>query len=98
MKIKDKLQEIEDEQVGGHRLKINEEIIDIICWFGNGETNFHTTDIERLVVENERAKKLIELFEASKTSHELPNDTTAEYNEGYVKAMCHAINGLKNIF
>ena len=55
-------------------------------------------DINRLVVENDRAKSLIELFEARKTFHELPNDTTAEYNEGYVKAMCNAINRLKEIF
>ena len=78
--------------------KTNEEIINMISEFGNGIMDFHSIDINRLVVENERAKKLIELFEASKTYHELPNDTTAEYNEGYVKAMCNAINRLKAIF
>jgi hypothetical protein len=97
-KIREELQQMEDEQMDGYKLKTNEEIIDIISEFGNGETEFHTLDINRLVVENDRAKRLIELFEANKTSHELPNDTTAEYNEGYVKAMCNAINRLKEIF
>tara|TARA_R110000851_G_C12662674_1_gene521615 strand:- start:55 stop:354 length:300 start_codon:yes stop_codon:yes gene_type:complete len=97
-KIREELQEMEDEQMDGYQLKTNEEVIDIISYFGNGETEFHTIDINRLVVENDRAKRLIELFEASKTFHELPNDTTAEYNEGYVKAMCNAINRLKEIF
>jgi len=89
---------MEDEQVVGYQLKTNEEIMDIISEFGNGETEFHTLDVTRLVVENDRAKKLIELFEASKTFHELPNDTPSEYNEGYVKAMCNAINRLNEIF
>ncbi len=96
--IREELQQMEDEQVDGYQLKSNEDIIDIISEFGNGETEFHTLDINRLVVENDRAKKLIELFKASKTFHELPNDTTAEYNEGYVKAMCNAINRLNEIF
>ena len=97
-KISEELQEMENEQKDGYALKTNEEIIDMISEFGNGIMDFHSIDINRLVVENERAKKLIELFEASKTYHELPNDTTAEYNEGYVKAMCNAINRLKAIF
>jgi len=97
-KSREELQEMEDEQMDGYQLKTNEEIIDIIREFGNGETEFNTLDINRLVVENDRAKRLIELFEASKTHHELPNDTTAEYNEGYVKAMCNAINRLNDIF
>jgi len=97
-KIREELQQMEDEQMDGYQLKTNEEIIDIISEFGNGETEFHTLDINRLVVENDRAKRLIELFEASKTHHELPNDNGYRYNEGYVKAMCNAINRLKEIF
>ena len=97
-KIKEELQQMEDEQMDGYQLKTNEEIIDIISEFGNGETEFRTLDINRLVVENDRAKRLIELFEASKTHHELPNDNDYRYNEGYVKAMCNAINRLKEIF
>ena len=45
----------------------------------------------------EELKKLVELFEASKTEHELPNDNTAEYNEGYVKAMNIAMNRVKDL-
>ena len=97
-KIREELQETEDEQIDGYQLKTNDEIIDIISLFGSGETEFNTQDIERLVVENDRAKRLIELFEASKTDHELPNDNGYRYNEGYVKAMCNAINRLKEIF
>ena len=89
---------MEDEQMDSYQLKTNEEIIDIISEFGNGETEFHTLDINRLVVENDRAKRLIELFKASKTHHELPNYNGYRYNEGYVKAMCNAINRLKEIF
>lgn len=89
---------MEDEKLDGHQLKTNEGVIDITSEFGNGETKFHMLDINRLVVENDRVKRLIELFEASKAFHELPNDTTAEYNEGYVKAMCNAINRLNEIF
>lgn len=96
-KIREELQQMEDE-LDGYQLKTNEEIIDIISEFGNGETEFHTLDINRIVVENDRAKRLIELFEASKTHHELPNDNVYRYNEGYVKAMCNAIHRLKDIF
>jgi hypothetical protein len=42
----------------GYQLKTNQEIIDIISFFGNGETEFHTVDINRLVVENDRVKQL----------------------------------------
>jgi hypothetical protein len=98
MKIKEQLQELEDEYESGYTLKTNKEIINIISQFGNGETEFHTVDIERLVVENKKAVDLIELFKSNKISHEIPNENTGEYNEGYVKAMCHAINGLKDVF
>ena len=52
-------QESEDEHEDGYQLKTNFELIDIICDFGNGETEFHTCDIERLVMENEAYKKLL---------------------------------------
>lgn len=97
-KIKTELQEILDEHSDGYQLKTNEEIINMIAWFGCGELEFHTADINRLVVENERAKKLIDLFESDKFDHKLPSDNAGEYNQGYVQAMCNAINRLKEIF
>lgn len=97
-KIKDSLQESENENQNGYSLKTNDEIIAMISEFGNGEMEFHTLDIERLVVENERARALMELFEASKTYHELPNDNGYEYNRGYVKGMNNVINRFKDIF
>ena len=45
--IREELQEMEDEQVDGYQLKSNEDVIDIIKDFGNGETEFHTLDINR---------------------------------------------------
>jgi len=98
MTIREELQQMEDEQENGYQLKTNEEIIDIISEFGNGETEFHTLDINRLVVENDRAKRLIEMFEQDKVRHELPNDNKAEYNYGYVKALSRAINHLKALW
>jgi hypothetical protein len=59
---------------------------------------FHTLDIGRLLDENALVKGLIELFEASKTFHIMPNDNSAEYNRGYVKGMCNSIYKLKEIF
>jgi hypothetical protein len=50
-------QDSEDEQVGGYQLKTDEEIIDMISEFGNGELEFHTADINRLIVDNQRMKK-----------------------------------------
>lgn len=97
-KIRKELQEMENSQVDGYQLKTNEEIIDIISKFGNGKTEFHTLDINRIVVENEQVKRLIKSFELSKINHELPNDNDYKYNVGYVKAMCNAINQLKEIF
>lgn len=60
MTIREELQEYEDEQEDGYQLKTNEEIIDMICEFGSGETEFHTIDINRIVVENERLVRLLE--------------------------------------
>ena len=55
--IRQELQDSEDEQDGGYQLKTDEEIIDMISEFGNGYLEFHTVDINRLIVENERMKK-----------------------------------------
>ena len=96
--IREQLQESENESNTGLVLKTNEEIIDMISEFGNGELEFQTVDIERLVVENERAKKLIQYFNKTKIIKELPNDNEGEYNQGYVKACCHVINKLTSIF
>lgn len=40
-----------------------EAIINIIIDFGNGETEFHTLDINRLVVENQRMKDKLGITE-----------------------------------
>ena len=40
---------------------------------------------------------LVEMLDASKTEHILPNDNTAEYNEGYVKGMNVAMNRIKEL-
>ena len=53
MNIKEQLQEGLDDYI----LKTNEELVDDIICFGLGETDFHTTDIERLIKENEYLKK-----------------------------------------
>ena len=54
--IKETLQENLDD----YSLKTNKELIDKLTDFGSGETEFHTADIERVVVENERAKNAID--------------------------------------
>jgi len=55
MTIKEEMQEnIED-----YTLKTNEELIDILIYFGSGETEFHTADIERLIRENEYLKNKV---------------------------------------
>ncbi len=95
--IKQQLQESEDESENGYQLKSNGQIIEIISEFGNGETEFHTCDIERLVVENERVREMINSFEISKETHELPNNNSSEFNEGYVAAMNYVINQLNKI-
>lgn len=95
--IREELQENENEQEFPYQLKTNDEIICDIIEFGYGECEFHTLDINRLVVESERTIELMKKFEHLKMKHELPNDNHSEFNEGYVKAMCHAINQLKLI-
>ena len=57
---KEKLQESLDEYGEDYILKTNEELIDIICDFGCGETEFHTVDIERLIKENDKQYEIID--------------------------------------
>lgn len=48
---------------GCHQLKTDEEIVDMICKFGFGETLFHTADIERIKLEKDFWKiKYLELI------------------------------------
>lgn len=57
--IREEIQEELDYYEGSYQLKSNEEIIEMIKDFGNGELEFHTTDINRLVVDNQRMEKLL---------------------------------------
>ena len=57
---KEKLQESLDECGEDYILKTNEELIDIICDFDMGETEFHTVDIERLIKENDKQYEIID--------------------------------------
>mgnify|MGYP000999506121 FL=1 len=57
---KEKLQESLDEYGEDYILKTNEELIDIICDFGCGETELHTVDIERLIKENDKQYEIID--------------------------------------
>ena len=50
-----------DENDDGYILKTDEQIIDIIINFGNGETEFHTADIERLIREKQQLEKQLEI-------------------------------------
>jgi len=61
--IRQELQDSEDEQDGGYQLKTDDEIVDMICRFGHGYLEFHTVDINRLIVENERMKKKLGITE-----------------------------------
>lgn len=81
--IREELQQMEDEQVDGYQLKSNEDIIDIISEFGNGETEFHTLDINRLVVENQRMKKVLDLIIDCQYN---PNKTLANLNSSISNA------------
>jgi hypothetical protein len=54
-----------DENDDGYILKTDEQIIDIIINFGNGETEFHTADIERLIREKQQLEKQVEIYEIS---------------------------------
>lgn len=57
---KEELQESLDECGEDYILKTNEELIDIICDFDMGETEFHTVDIERLIKENDKQYEIID--------------------------------------
>jgi hypothetical protein len=59
MDYKKEIQESLDENQENYKLKTNTELIDVICDFGCGETEFHTADIERLIKEH---KNLIEVL------------------------------------
>lgn len=61
--VKNKLQESLQDSGDEYQLKTNEEIIDMLIDFGCGETEFHTVDIERIIVENQRMKKLLNIEE-----------------------------------
>lgn len=50
-----------DENDDGYILKTDEQIIDIIINFGNGETEFHTADIERLIREKQQLEKQLKI-------------------------------------
>jgi len=62
--IRKQIQDNLDESGDGYILKTDSELIDIIANFGNGETEFHTADIERLLREKhfleERNEGLVE--------------------------------------
>lgn len=67
--VMEELQESENEHYEGYTLKTNEELIEIICDFGNGVTEFHTVDIERLIIENQRiTKTLLDIIECQTKS------------------------------
>lgn len=57
--IRKEIQEELDYYEGAYQLKSNEEIIEAITDFGSGECEFHTADINRLVVDNQRMEKLL---------------------------------------
>ncbi len=61
--IKDELQESLDDMGDDYQMKTDEEIIDMISEFGCGELEFHTVDINRIIVENQRMKKILNIEE-----------------------------------
>jgi len=61
--IREKIQNSLDEDGDNYQLKTDIDLINIICDFGFGETEFHTIDIERLLKENQRMKKLLNIEE-----------------------------------
>ncbi len=61
--IRQELQDSLDDNGDDYQMKTDEEIIDMISEFGCGELEFHTIDINRLVVENQRMKKLLNITE-----------------------------------
>ena len=61
--IKEEIENSLWESGDNYVLKTNEEIINILTDFGCGETEFHTADINRVIVENERMKSSIEYID-----------------------------------
>ena len=61
--IREELQDSLWESGDDYILKTDEEIIEMISDFGCGETEFHTVDISRIIVENQRMKKLLNIKE-----------------------------------
>jgi len=61
--IKQELQDSLDDSGDVYQLKTDGEIIDMISEFGCGVLEFHTVDINRLIVENQRMKKLLNIEE-----------------------------------
>lgn len=61
--IRQELQDHLDDSGDDYKMKSDEEIIDMICEFGSGELEFHTIDINRIIVENQRMKKLLNIEE-----------------------------------
>lgn len=45
--------------MGSYILKTDQELVNILVEFGDGVTEFHTRDIQRLLIENERLRKNI---------------------------------------
>jgi hypothetical protein len=61
--IRKELQDSLEESGNDYKLKTDDEIIDMIIDFGCGETEFHTVDINRIIVENQRMKALLNIKE-----------------------------------
>lgn len=61
--IREELQDSLWESGDDYILKTDEEIIEMISDFGCGETEFHTVDINRIIVENQRMKELLNIKE-----------------------------------
>ena len=45
------------ENIDDYKLKSDQELLDSIGYFGCGETEFHTADIERLILEKQHLEK-----------------------------------------
>jgi hypothetical protein len=61
--IGQELQQYEDEHMNGYQLLSDETIIMDIIEFGSGMKEFHTVDINRIIVENQRMKTLLNIKE-----------------------------------
>tara|TARA_R110000851_G_scaffold315600_1_gene478226 strand:+ start:3539 stop:3736 length:198 start_codon:yes stop_codon:yes gene_type:complete len=61
--IGQELQQYEDEHMNGYQLLSDETIIMDIIEFGSGMKEFNTVDINRIIVENQRMKTLLNIKE-----------------------------------